>query len=422
MMIIHQIGRKLRQQVHYFSGELSAGLGKVGSRFVEEMVYGISSSGSCRLTEIGRVLEEGSSLHATHKRLSRNLAGDKLGATVGENVLNLGACRIKERTLLIVDPSDLQKKYARKMEYLARVRDGSEGGVGKGYWVCNVVGCEVGSREIIPLAQGLWSQRAPDFDSENKEVLSLVSRVRRATGGKGIVVYDRGGDRRNFLIPWTKDPTCRYLVRQRGDRFLLYRKKPAKVLELAGVCKTPYRCTIIKEKDDEEKTYFIHFGFLPVRLPEYPERPLYLVVVKGMGREPLMLLTTEPMRRNRKVLWWAVEAYFTRWRVEDTIRFIKQSYDFEDVRVLTYQRLKNMAVFVLAASYFAAVWLGTKTKLNILALHTMHEAKRIFGIPDFRYYALADGIKAIFKRIGKGPLKPRKDKSHPYTQLSFWNL
>ena len=79
---------------------------------------------------------------------------------------------------------------------------------------------------------------------------------------------------------------------------------------------------------------------------------------------PIMLLTTEPMRRNRKVLWWAIEAYLTRWKVEDTIRFIKQSYDFEDIRVLTYDRLKNMATLVLAASYFAAVRLGTGTKLR----------------------------------------------------------
>ena len=421
-MIMHQIGRKLRQQIHYFSGELFAGLGRVSSRFVEEVVYGISSSGSVRLTEIGRALGEECSLHSTHKRLSRNLAGGDLGTIVGRNVLKLGAYRIKERTLLIVDPSDLQKKYARKMEYLARVRDGSEGGIGKGYWVYDIVGCEVGSREIIPLAQGLWSQRAPDFDSENKEVLSLVSRVRRATGGRGIVVYDRGGDRRNLLIPWTKDRTCRYLVRQRGDRYLLYRGKPRNGFDLGELCKTPYGCTIIKERDDEEKTYFIHFGFLPVRLPGCPDRPLFLVVVKGMGNKPLMLLTTEPMRRNRKVLWWVIEAYFTRWRVEDTIRFIKQSYDFEDVRVMTYNRLKNIAVLVLAASYFAAVWLGTKTKLNILALHPVHVAKRVFGVPDFRYYALADGIKTIFKRIGKGPLRPRKDKTLPYFQLSFWNL
>ena len=60
--------------------------------------------------------------------------------------------------------------------------------------------------------------------------------------------------------------------------------------------------------------------------------------------------------------------------------------------------------YVLAASYFAAVWLGAKTKLEILAMHVMDAAKRIFGIPDFRYYALADGISAVFKRVGKGPL------------------
>jgi len=191
---------------------------------------------------------------------------------------------------------------------------------------------------------------------------------------------------------------------------------------LAQSCKTPYSTTIIKEKKGEEKTYTIEFGFLPVRLPDWPKRDLWLVVVKGFGKVPLMLLTTEPMRRNRKILWWAVEAYITRWRVEDTIRFIKQSYDLEDIRVLTYDRLKNMAIFVLAASYFAAVWLGTTAKLNVLAMHAMTAAKRLFGIPDFRYYALADGIKAIFKRIGKGPLLPRGHESPFSPQLPMWSF
>ncbi|MCF8067603.1 MAG: hypothetical protein K9L30_03345 [Desulfobacterales bacterium] len=56
--MIHQIGRKLRQQIHYFSGELCAGIGKVSSRFIEEVVLGTSSSGSVRLTQISRTLEE----------------------------------------------------------------------------------------------------------------------------------------------------------------------------------------------------------------------------------------------------------------------------------------------------------------------------------------------------------------------------
>ena len=421
--MIHQIGKKLRQQIHKFSGELcSRSFGKVSTRFIEEMIFGLSASGSVRLTEIGRSLEEDIALHATHKRLSRNLANKFLAPEIEQKVLEFGSKRITEKTLIIIDPSDLQKKYAEKMEYLATVRDASEKTIGKGYWLCDVIGCEVGSNEIIPLAQELWSQEAPDFTSENEQILSLVERVRRAVKYQGVLVYDRGGDRRDLLVPWTKDSSCHYLVRQRGDRNLLYKGKPHSGLSLAQSCSTPYSSTVIKEKNGKEKVYTIEFGYRPVRLPEYPERPLWLVVVKGFGRTPLMLLTTEPLRRNRKVLWWAVEAYITRWRVEETIRFIKQSYDLEDVRVLSYDRLKNMAVLVLAASYFAAVWLGTTAKLNILAMHAMTAARRLFGIPDFRYYALADGIKTIFKRIGKGPLHPRGYDIPVSPQLYLWQI
>jgi len=201
----------------------------------------------------------------------------------------------------------------------------------------------------------------------------------------------------------------------------MYKRKSRSGLELADLCKTPYATTILREDEGKEKAYSIHFGFLPVRLPECPDRPLWLVVVKGLGKKPLMILTTEPMRRNRKALWWVIDAFLTRWRVEDTIRFIKQSYDLEDIRVLTYQRLKNMAVLVLAASYFAAVWLGTHTKLNILAMHAMDAAKRIFGIPDFRYYASADSIRNIFKRVGRGPLHPREWELPKLPQLTLWD-
>ena len=46
-----------------------------------------------------------------------------------------------------------------------------------------------------------------------------------------------------------------------------------------------------------------------------------------------------------------------------------------------------------AAAYFAAVYLGLRMKLRVLASHVLRASKRVFGIPDFRLYALADGIK-----------------------------
>lgn len=183
----------------------------------------------------------------------------------------------------------------------------------------------------------------------------MIRKVYEAAEERGIFVLDRGGDRKELYHVLVRDSRYRFIIRQRGDRQQLYRGKSRETVALAENCKTPSAETVIKEEDGKEKPYFVHFGFRPVRLPEYPERQLYLVVIKGFGQQPLMLLTTEPMRRCRKMPWLVVAAYITRRQVEETVRFIKQSYDLEDVRILTYRRLQNLVTFVLAASFFAAV-------------------------------------------------------------------
>ena len=153
-----------------------------------------------------------------------------------------------------------------------------------------------------------------------------------------------------------------------------------------------YATHVVREEKGREVCRRLDYGFCRVRLPDHPDVPLWLVVVRGLGARPMMLLTNLPMRRNHKVLWWAVSAYLSRWRIEEAIRFIKQSYKLEDIRVLSYERLRNMAVLVNAAAFFTAVVLGTRIKLDILASHLLTAPKRLFGIPDFRLYALADGI------------------------------
>jgi hypothetical protein len=106
-----------------------------------------------------------------------------------------------------------------------------------------------------------------------------------------------------------------------------------------------------------------------------------------------MILTNLNVRRSRKSIWHVVVSYITRWKIEDVIRFVKQSYRLEDVRCLTYRRLQAIMVLVTAAAYFAAVYLGLHMKLRVLAGHVLRASKRVFGIPDFRLYALADGIR-----------------------------
>jgi hypothetical protein len=125
--------------------------------------------------------------------------------------------------------------------------------LGMGYWVNTVVGAEVGSSEITPLVHKLYSQKAKGFVSENQEMIDAVRKVCRATDGRGIFVFDRGGDRKELFDELLRDVGQRFIVRQRGDRHLLYCGKAIENLSLANNCKTPYGETVLKEEDGKEK-------------------------------------------------------------------------------------------------------------------------------------------------------------------------
>jgi len=57
-----------------------------------------------------------------------------------------------------------------------------------------------------------------------------------------------------------------------------------------------------------------------------------------------------------------------------------------------------MVALTMAAAYFSGVWLGESLKLTVLATRVAKVAKRFFGVPDFHYYALADGIAMLLSR------------------------
>lgn len=403
-MNITKIGNTLRDQIHIFSGKLSPRFSKPTSKFVEQMVYGITVSQDVKLSKISRALEEEISLKKTVDRLSVNLNKEGLDRELQEQIIKAGHRRVHKNTLLIIDPSDLRKEYAKKMEYMGTVRDGSKKELCNGYWMMNILACEAGGHNITPLYQSLYSSSAPDFESENSEILNAVDRISEQTKKRGILVIDRGGDRQKLINPFL-DKKLQFIIRMKGNRHLNFRGRHRVVEDLARGCPLCYRDTIIKEEKGKEKVYHLNYGFRKVRFPGRDDE-LWLVVITGFGQKPMMLLTNIPQRKNRECLWFIIDGYLTRWRIEEAIRFTKQSYNLEDIRVLTYRRLCNLVALVLAVSYFAAVYLGDRLKLSVLARRVMKSAKRFYGIASFRYYAIADGIAYILRRLGKGPITP----------------
>ena len=185
-----------------------------------QALYGIAARGSVRLSEIGRALEETVPLAKTETRLSRNLGCRALHDHLGGAFLGEGSARIGKRTLLVLDLSDIAKPCARKMEYLARVRDGSSGELVDGYWLCQVIGLENGATAITPLYSALYSQNAPGFQSENKEIKAAIATASAACGKRDVWVLDRGGDRAQLYSPLLAGAHA-FIIRNTGVRHVL---------------------------------------------------------------------------------------------------------------------------------------------------------------------------------------------------------
>ena len=399
------IASKAKAQLAGFMGKVFTHFSKPARRFVEECIYGIQASGDTKLSSIVRAIDDDIRPIYTEKRLSRNLDDATLEASISDAVLKNGARSVRADTLLLVDPTEIRKEFAHAMEHVTLVRDASRSSkegrdvLVNGYHGCMVAACRIGGRKTVPLALRLWSSRAPGFKGENDEVLKILKAVYAATGGKGVTVYDRGGDRPAFygyLIGNGRD----FVIRLTGRNVLSWRGMH-EASDLARECTMRHAHHVTFDSHGRECNVPVSFGAMPVRLPMHPEKELHMVVVKGFGRDPMMLITSLPVSGSFESQWRVVDAYISRWRIEETIRFVKQSYGFENIRVLSYARIRNMASLVLASAYFATVWIGRHARREVLAEHIKRLGKRLNEVPEFAAYAIADGIRRAFTRFGR---------------------
>lgn len=396
---------RLREQLKKFVGIVFPHVPKLQKEFLGQMFFGIQAGQTTVLSRIARELDEDILLKKTEERLSRHLLAAKLDETVRDAVLAHGAAYVHDDTVVSIDPSDIQKPYAQEggMPFLAKVWDGSKGRVGDnlGYNLCFATATPSMSRRIVPLRMTMWSAKEDGFTSENDKVLGVIRDVARECGKRGIYVYDRGGDG-NWLFDFFIAEGLDFIVRLVGDRHLLHWNGKRLAADLAGDCEMKYRQCVTFKSHGKELVVPIEYGSLPVRLPDHPGVELRLVVVKWPRCEkPMMLLTTLRAARSRRSLQQVVEGYLTRWRVEETIRFVKQAYEIEDVRLLRYDRLKAMVAIVLAVAYFAMAWLGLREKLAVLSDHVKRVSRRMFEVPEFFFYAIADGVCRLFTRHGR---------------------
>ncbi len=185
-------------------------------------------------------------------------------------LIEQAAARIEEDTLLVLDLSDVTKKYAEKMEHMGRVRDGSEKELSWGYWTLNIVGANTKGSQLVPLYGRLFSHAADGHESENVEIREALGEVSETVGKRGIWVMDRGGDR-GYLYNYLLHNRLRFFIRVRGDRKLQTAQGLESAADLGRSCPMLFNETVVREEAGQERLVHLSCGLRKVRLPDRGE-------------------------------------------------------------------------------------------------------------------------------------------------------
>jgi len=405
------ISKKVQHQIARFSYRVTKGLTKPKRKFISQVLYGIQASRDIKLSNIARSLDEDIELLQTEKRLSRHMMSKDLTDNINNTLIEESRWKIREDTVLALDLSDINKPFAKKMDYLADVWDGSRGKIASGYWICEVVAAGVKEENPIPLYSELYSHKANGFESENNQILKAIRAVSIHTQRRGIWTMDRGADRK-ILVRELDKMRLRFVIRAKSNRLIKDHRGRAR--NISDILKTmkykeSYTITIDREGYTEN---------IEVRLAKrdnltIENAKVSLVAIKGFGQE-VMLLITNVDKSPKEIL----EIYLTRWKCEESFRFLKHEYHLEDVRVRRYTALRNTIVLIHAVFYFLSVYLGRRLKMKILLNKILERAKRFFQIPVFKHYAIADGIFRLLFNLKWSP-KNIEEESFDKRQLTF---
>ena len=418
---------RFKAKVNKFSGIISRDMKKPEKKFIRQIIYGIQCCKDVKISNISRCLKESIKLIKTENRLCNHLRDNDFTEKINHEVLRLGKEKITNDMVIAIDPGDIKKPYAKAMENLCGIYDASEKEKATGYHLCQVTGANLEHNKIVPLYCESYSTKEKGYESLTKKIICIILLVIKYIGNKGIWAIDRAGDN-NELISFFCEKELKFVTRLKLNRWVTFNNRKGKQMQtqterLSNYIVLPFKARITKIDQGKETQIELQYGITQVSFKDIPGQNLYAVVIKGFGEKPMILLTNLQVDiNNPNDVYAVVEKYLTRWKCDECFRYIKQSYNLEDVRLLSYSGVRNMTVLVHAIAYFTSIWIGLDLKMKLMKEKIFILSKRFFCVPSFYNYAIADGIYELLKytRTGVDNIKTKIGINLDSFQLSLF--
>lgn len=377
------------------------------------MTYGILASKSCLLTDIVDQLHEDSKKVNSVERLTRHLNnGTPLHAL--HSYLSVIRKWVPDEPVIHIDDSDVVKPDGYKFEDLGLVRDGSRSTdtkniYEKGYHVTEACVLTKNSHPVSIFSK-IHSSKEKNFTSVNAISFSAMARG-AALFGRATFAMDRGYDNNKMFLK-LDDLKQDYVIRLTAKRKLFFHGKWIPATQLRNQRKGKIKMPLVY-KGKKQDAYLSH---VKVKITA-SKKDIYLVLVYGITKHPMMLATNKEIRSKEDVINIA-NIYFSRWRIEEYFRCKKQMFQFENFRVRKLAAINALNFYITLCMAFLA-HISMKPETNALKVSVIKTAAPIKENVHFCYYRLAKGITGILSYAKAGIRLWFRTKRPAYRQLCF---
>ena len=404
--------QKLQTKFNYYLKKMSENITKPESRFVHETVLGVLKGQTVTMNKIAIHIQDSVRLKKTLERFRRHFQKHGFWKRLIESHIQSVKSKINKNDYAILDISDIQKKYSRMMEGLARVHDGSTKSIGLGYWLMNIIRINQTGEQITPLYNKLYSFEV-DTQSENSEILEGIYTVMKHVGKQLTWVIDRGGDRTKLIVPLLRK-RLKFIIRSLGKRKLIYRGKARSIKWISRKVNLQYRLEAQKIKKNRIRKEVYYAGAVPVLfINEYTGLPfpneLWLVVIKGEGKGYSWYIVSTDKKTEREVVEESFRGYGYRWKIEEYHRHIKNQFHLEDIQIRKFEGLRTMLSILTIAMYLIYTEISSlHNQLLLCSPIKTIEKYKLHEILGFIYYKIGLIVKILLAAVTAKMFRPDK--------------
>ena len=391
-----------------FSKKAAEGLSKPKQKFIKDMLMGLCGTGSPSVHNIAKFIQDNVSTKSSSERLYRNLRDDDYVEHIGKTLLQLAKPYITDETIFIVDESDIEKPYAKKMEGLQKIYNGSEGKSTNGYLLANIVAYTPSkdSYMLLPVFSHLIAPNM-EYDSAKQIMQDAIIDMELTFNGKGTYVFDRGFDDRK-LIEFLSNNGIQFVIRGKGDRAVKEGLEEINFNKIVNEMEFKYELPGLKANE----VFHCATRRINVRTDDHPSKKSNTVEIslvvsrifrKGFQKRNDFYLLCDFASQDMldlELVAKAIVVYKKRWAIEEVHRQMKQSMKWETMRLGSYQGMKNLNAFMALALFFIYVSKKYLAKFAVGFPKIINYKKEDLSIPkEFIYYRIAEVISVCINFI-----------------------